>query len=137
MVTRAACACEPPASAGTAPGRISAEGGAPKYRLCARCVAAEPAIRELLQHQDENGLAQPVQFRVPVFQRTFEWQAEAVHRLVDDVLDRIDAGAGADLTSSARSCSSTTFLGEQVVDKPIVMLRLAKANPVGLGPPDT
>lgn len=45
-------------------------------------------VRELLEN---DGRA--VQYRVPVFQRTYEWRAETVERLIEDVVGRIDAGA--------------------------------------------
>lgn len=46
-------------------------------------------IRELFEHRDAKGKLRPVQFRVPVFQRTYEWRTETAERLLLDVLDTI------------------------------------------------
>jgi len=48
-------------------------------------------VRTLLMAPDANGSDRSVQLRVPVFQRAYEWRRDAVSRLLDDVLARLEA----------------------------------------------
>lgn len=51
-------------------------------------------IRGLLEHVGASGMSQPVQFRIPIFQRDYSWGPEQIEHLLANVLDRAAAAPG-------------------------------------------